>query len=143
MTTVREFAWGDADYAEFCKLRQDWLRTPLGLDLRDDDLDAEQTQRHFGVYENDTLVGGAAVLLYDDGSAQLRQMVVVPNLRRRGLGQLIVQHAEAAMREAGVRRMFAQARLVAEKFYADCGYVRVGDEFMHVTIPHVRMEKTL
>jgi hypothetical protein len=143
MTTLREFAWGDADYMDFCRLRQDWLRAPLGLDLNDDNLDAEKTQRLFGVYEDDALIGGAAVLKHHDGSAQLRQMIVVPNFQRHGCGRLLMQHIEAAMYEAAVDRMFLLARLVAEDFYARCGYARVGDEFTHVTIPHVRMEKTL
>jgi len=140
---LREFSWGDADYLEFCRLRQDWLRTPLGLNLSDDNLDAEKAQRLFGVYEKGILIGGAAALVNADGDAQLRQMIISPSLQRRGCGRLLVAHIEANMRKASIRRIFLLARLDAEGFYARCGYARIGDEFMHVTIPHIRMAKAL
>ncbi len=140
---MREFSWGDADYIEFCRLRQDWLRTPLGLSLSDDNLDVEKVQRLFGVYEEDALVGGAAVIVHANGNAQLRQMIISPSVQRRGCGKLLVQHIEANLREASIRQVFLLARLHTEGFYARCGYVRVGGEFMHVTIPHIRMEKVL
>lgn len=143
MPAILEFAWGNADYTEYCSLRQDWLRTPLGLNLNDDDLGAEKIQRLFGVYEDDVLIGGAAIIAHDDGNFQLRQMIIAPDFQHRGYGQLLMQYIEAAMREASVSRMFLLARLVAEGFYTRCGYTRVGDEFMHVTIPHIRMEKAL
>jgi len=143
VSLLREFSWGDADYIEFCRLRQDWLRTPLGLNLSDDDLDAEKAQRLFGIYEKNSLVGGAAILVHADGDAQLRQMIISPSFQRRGYGRMLVKHIEASMRKASIHRIFLLARLEAKVFYTRCGYARIGDEFMHVTIPHIRMEKAL
>jgi len=139
---VREFAWGTPDYEEFCRLRQRYLRAPLGLDLYDEDLDAERACRHLGMYDGDVLIGGALVLV-DDHTAQLRQMLVVPEYRRRGLGRQIVRQVEAAARERSARLLFLNARLEVAEFYRRCGYRSVGDEFVHVKIPHVRMEKSL
>jgi len=142
-TRLREFAWGSSDYEEFCRLRQRYLRAPLGLDLYDEDLAAEQAHRHFGLYCDDELIGGAVFVTGADGTAQLRQMLVAPEYRRHGLGHRIVRHVEAAAREASIQLLFLEARLEAVEFYRRCGYRRVGDEFFHVTIPHVRMEKSL
>jgi len=140
---LREFAWDSTDYEEFCRLRQRYLRAPLGLDLHDEDLAAERADRHIGLYHDDELIGGAILAPAAGDTAQLRQMLVVPQYRRRGLGHRIVQHIEAAARESSLRLLFLEARLEAVEFYRQCGYRRVGDEFIHVTIPHVRMEKSL
>ena len=70
-------------------------------------------------------------------------MLVVPEFQRRGLGQLVVRSIEEAVRLDAIRLMHLSARLAAVDFYAHCGYTRVGDEFVHMTIPHIRMEKTL
>ncbi len=143
MATVREFAWGSSDYRDFCRLRQHHLRAPLGLDLRDEGLDVERTQLLFGLYDEDRLIGGAIVVPLGDRHAQLRQMLVVPDARGRGLGRLLIEHIEAVLRERPVRLLHMNARLEAVGFYERCGYGCIGDEFIHITIPHVRMEKLL
>lgn len=142
-TRLREMAWGSSEYEDFCRLRQRYLRAPLGLDLRDEDLDAERSHRHFGLYHDDELIGGAVLVAGSDERAQLRQMLVVPEYRRRGLGRRIVRLIEATARESSTRLLFLEARLESVDFYRHCGYRAVGDEFIHVTIPHVRMEKPL
>lgn len=143
MATVRNVPWGGSDYREYCRLRQKYLRAPLGLDLYDEDLDAERTQLLFGLYDGTALTGGAIVVPHADRSAQLRQMLVVPDARGHGLGRLLVEHIEAALRERTVRVLYMNARLEAVGFYERCGYDPVGDEFIHVSVPHVRMEKNL
>ncbi len=143
MVTVRDFRWGGNDYREFCRLRQEYLRAPLGLDIYAEDLDAERTQLLFGLYDGAALIGGAIVVPLSEHRAQLRQMLVVQDSQGRGLGRLLVEHVEAALRGRGIRLLSMNARLEAVGFYERCGYERVGDEFVHVTIPHVRMEKAL
>lgn len=143
MVEAGEFEWGGADYDVFCRMRQQYLRAPLELDLFAEDLAAEREHRHFGLYEDERLVGGASIVPHADGSAQLRQMLVTPEFRRRGLGRLLVRHMEAALREHSVPLLYMNARLEAVDFYARCGYTCVGDEFVHATIPHLRMEKML
>lgn len=143
MPELREIDWGGAEYREFCRLRQQYLRAPLGLDLTDEDLDAERAHRHFGLFEDGTLIGGAVIVPKDTDTAQLRQMFVVPEHRSRGLGRLIVRHIEAVASESRVGRLFLEARIEAVDFYRRCGFQTVGEGFVHLTIPHIRMEKSL
>ncbi|MFW2403167.1 MAG: GNAT family N-acetyltransferase [Gammaproteobacteria bacterium] len=140
---IREFDWGTADYRAFCELRQEILRVPLGLNLYDEDLDAEKNHVHIGLFDGDRLAGGAILIRHDDAVGQLRQMLVVPDLRNRGLGRGIVDGVEAAARARAMPTLFLHARLIAVDFYRRCGFATVGDEFISHGIPHVRMEKSL
>lgn len=143
MPEIREFAWGTPDYGAFCELRQEILRAPLGLNLYDEDLDAEKSHAHIGLFDGDRLAGGALLIEHGDKVGQLRQMLVIPELRNRGLGRRIVGGVEDAARARSMRTLFLHARHVAVDFYRRCGFATVGDEFVSHGIPHVRMEKTL
>ena len=144
MARVREIDWDSADCAKFLDLRQRYLRAPLGLDLHDEDLDTERDCRHFALLDDEgALIGGAVVVPHDDTSAQIRQMLVRPDQRRRGHGAEIVAAIEATLRDNGIEHIFLNARADAIEFYERCGYRVTGAEFLHVTIPHRRMEKSL
>jgi predicted GNAT family N-acyltransferase len=143
MIDIREFDWGSSDYRAFCQLRQEYLRTPIGYDLFDEDLDAERDHLHFGLYTGTRLAGGAILIRTDEHVGQLRQMLVIPEFRRRGLGRRIVNRIEEAARNISLRLLFLNARLPAVDFYRRCGFETAGEEFSSHGIPHVRMEKLL
>lgn len=140
---IREFDWGTPDYRTFCELRQEILRVPLGLNLYDEDLNAERNHAYVGLFNGDRLAGGAILIEHGDEVGQLRQMLVIPELRKRGLGHRIVGGVEDAARARSIRTLFLHARLIAVEFYRGCRFVAVGDEFVSHGIPHVRMEKSL
>lgn len=48
---LRQIAHGSAAYSAACALRNRVLRLPLGLDLYREDLAAEVSQLHFGLYD--------------------------------------------------------------------------------------------
>ena len=143
MVRIAEFDWGSEHYAAFCDLRQEFLRAPLGLDLFDEDLDAERDQRHFGIFDDGNLVGGAIIIERPDGTAQLRQMIVRPGHQGTGLGTQLIAEIESALRQASIGKLVLHARTGAVPFYERCGYRVVGDEFEHVSIPHRHMQKDL
>ena len=45
---------GSPEYVDGCALRHRVLRVPLGLSIYDDDLDAEQSDLHFGMFDGTT-----------------------------------------------------------------------------------------
>jgi GNAT superfamily N-acetyltransferase len=73
----------------------------------------------------------------------MRQLAVVPELQKRGIGTALVEYSEDLARKAGYRRMILHARETAVAFYEKLGYSRLGDRFEEVTIPHWAMEKHL
>lgn len=61
--------------------------------------------------------------------AEVKRMYVVPASRRRGLARLVLDHLEAAAREAGAEVMVLETGIEqpeALALYADAGYTPVG-----------------
>jgi predicted GNAT family N-acyltransferase len=104
-----------------------------------------------------TLVGTARIMPTDKGTAghplppecsgerRLRQILIAPQLRRRGLGAWLMGEAEAYAHESGARRTGLAARESAYGFYQRCGYSRIGEEYLSplTGIPHTHMSKAL
>jgi GNAT superfamily N-acetyltransferase len=141
--TFREAAHGSPEYRETAELRNCVLRKPIGLKFSAEDMEAEKRYRHLACYCGDRL---AACLMLDpleNGDIRMRQLAVVPELQRQGIGTALVKYSETWAGNAGYRRMILHARETAMVFYERLGYSRVGDQFEEVTIPHWAMEKRL
>jgi predicted GNAT family N-acyltransferase len=139
--SVVEIEFGSPLYREELILRDEILRKPLGLKLTERTED-EADCRHFGLVEAGHLSACLIVVPRGAGLVQIRQMAVRSDRQGCGLGRLLMKGAEAAIRAAGVQRIFLNARHTAVGFYEKLGYHPVGEGFIEVGIPHQRMEKT-
>lgn len=141
----RSFPYDSEDYKQAWDLRERVLRQPLGLSLRDEDLSGEIDQIHFGLFDqNGTLLAClTAVADLVMNKAKLRQMAVDPEKQGLGLGRHLMLEAEKSLRDRGISFVQLNARLTARDFYARLGYTELGGIFNEVTIPHIRMEKSL
>lgn len=130
-------------YQQVIGLRQRVLRAPLGLNIYDDDLEAETAQIIF-VYEQDGQVLGCVLLQhYDAATFKLRQMAVDSDMQGKGIGALLVREAGLYAVRAGKSRIVLHARQEAIPFYQRQGYTQHGEVFTEVGIPHRRMELQL
>jgi predicted GNAT family N-acyltransferase len=142
--TFRSIPFGSADYDQECRLRNEVLRRPLGLDLFAEDLAAEREQQHFGLFDaSGRIVACVIAVPQSPTKAKIRQMAVDPSRQRQGLGQRLLRAVEEQLCEAGVERTSLHARVEAVPFYRSLGYAVVGEEFIEVGIPHLAMEKTI
>lgn len=131
-------------WREMVALRHRVLRAPLGLCFSPADLAVEADQRHLALRIGDILAGTVLLLPPGpDGSAKLRQMAIDPAFAGRGLGTLLLRHAETVLRGLGATEARLSARASAIGFYARCGYVPEGDVFTEVTLPHRLMRHRL
>jgi len=141
---IRQVQHGSDDYRRILDMRYAILREPLGLDWSDEDLRAEAEQWHFGLFgDEDTLVACVVAKPLDPQAVKLRQMAVAEPFRAKGNGRALLQGVEAILRQKGIRRIQMDARKIAVGFYERLGYAIEGTEFTQVTIPHLRMVKTL
>jgi GNAT superfamily N-acetyltransferase len=60
---------------------------------------------------------------------QLRGMATLAEYRGKGLGKLIVDFAIGQLRKRGADYIWCNARKVASKFYKDCGFKIISNEF--------------
>jgi ribosomal protein S18 acetylase RimI-like enzyme len=142
--TFREIAFGTDEYELECVLRDDVLRKPLGLSLKDEDLAAEENQLHFGLFEPDgALVACVIAAPLSRIEARIRQMAVDPSRQGKGLGRRIMSELEKNLQARGFTRFCLDARVSAVRFYEKLGYAIVGEEFIGVTGPHLRMVKAV
>lgn len=135
--------FGGPQYLEARALRERVLRAPLGIPLRDEDVDDDQNQHTLVALAG---AGVAACLMLkraDAKTMKLRQMAVAPEYQRTGLGSALVRYAEDWARSEGIETIVMDARAEVTPFYEKLGYSADGAPFTSVGIPHRKMRKHL
>lgn len=141
MLEVRSISFGSEAYRASCDLRDEVLRQPLGLKLSVVDTEEDQHQQHWGLYENDHLIGCLIAKPRGEGVVQLRQYSITNERQGEGLGRILMEGVEAELRAQGIRHIWLHAREPVIGFYAKLGYQPVGELFQEVGRPHQIMEK--
>lgn len=131
------------EYEQVWQLREEVLRKPLGMSLKNEDLSMDAVDNIFIATEKDRVIG--CLMLHDiDGSIiKFRQMAVYGEWQSKGIGKLLIQAAEKHAAAKGYTTVKLHARMVAEGFYRRLGYTPEGAQFTEVGIPHVLMQKNL
>jgi len=140
------------------KLLYEHLYKPWGVDP-DFDWFSASAGGEFLVARNKSgvLLGTVRIMPTDDNSPghpipeecanerRLRQVLVDPAMRGRGIGLQLMQAAEARVVELGADRVGLASRYQAYDFYQRCGYRFYGEEYISrlTHIPHRHMSKEL
>ncbi|MBY0356537.1 MAG: GNAT family N-acetyltransferase [Candidatus Obscuribacterales bacterium] len=141
---IKEVAYGSEIYELAKGLREEVLRRPLGLDFIGVDLSEEKRQIHIvAVDQGGAVVGTVLLIPLNEGRIKLRQMAISPALQGKGAGRKVIEFAESIAKSRNFHTIEMHARLYARGFYEKLGYKAEGDEFIEVTIPHVKMTKAL
>lgn len=144
MPRFRVIDFASAHYRATLFLRQQVLREPLDLVLSERDLNGEERQWHFGLFDDpDRLIACLVAAPADATSVRLRQMAVIPGMQGRGLGRALMRQTENHLRQRGIGQCTLHARIQAIGFYEKLGYSTTGPIFTELGIPHQRMIKTL
>jgi GNAT superfamily N-acetyltransferase len=75
---------------------------------------------------NGAIVGFAAVEPRADGETELDALFVEPEIRRRGIGRLLVEHSAEVARQNGSAAIHVVGNPHAEEFYIACGFKQIG-----------------
>lgn len=127
------------EFQEVWNLREEVLRKPLGLSLKNDNLSRDFIDTIFVASSDGSVIGCVFMHRLSDEQIQLRAMAVYPTWQGKGVGRMLVQAAEKYAWHAGYKQIILHARKVAMGFYASMGYTPYGDEFTEVGIPHYMM----
>jgi len=130
-------------YLESVSLRQDVLRTPLGLKFTKENMVTDEHEYHIAASDGDNLVGILLLRPLDNGFIKMRQVAVREEFQGKGIGQKLVEFAEEFATGLGFNIMELHARKVSLNFYERLNYAVVGEQFEEIGIPHFRMEKNL
>lgn len=143
MLKIRTVRHGSPEYWETIQLRRRILRTPLGLDFDPEDLEKEVRDLHIAGFDLARLVGCLVLTPENAEDIKMRQVAVDDQIQGKGIGTKLVIFSERLARDRGYKRMVLSARDTAVPFYERLKYVKEGDEFEEVTVPHWRMVKAL
>jgi len=131
------------NYWEAVKLRQNLLRTPLGLEFSIKELQQERNDIHMGLFSEDVLLGCVVLSPKSLQTVRLRQLAVLPLFQNQGLGKKLVQRAEEIARENGYQEIILHSRQNVVGFYEKLGYQKHGKPFQEITLQHQKMIKKL
>lgn len=140
---LRETSAGSEEYRQLLDLRFAELRKPLELTWTKEELEADQGDRHFGLYLAGDLVGTCVARELGDGVVKLRQIAVNAERQGEGLGLLLMARVEERLAAEGMSRCELNARLTVVGFYERAGYAGVGDLFEEIGMPHFKMRKLI
>jgi predicted GNAT family N-acyltransferase len=140
---LKQIDYGTPEYQQMVQLRKQILRQPLGLSFTDEELAREKNDILIAAFDDDEILGCCMLCPQDTNTLRLRQMAVLDNLQRKGIGASIMSFAENLARDKGYRNMVMHARNSAIGFYEKFGYKVKGSEFTEVNLPHHVMEKKL
>lgn len=124
-------------------LRSKVLRIPLGLKFSEEELENEYNQIHFGVFDNDLLVGILIMVPSENQSVKMRQVAIDPYHQAKGIGVQLVQFSEKYVEELGFEKIELHARETAKRFYEKLNYKTDNKLFYEIGIPHFKMWKKL
>lgn len=126
------------------QLREEVLRKPLGLSLKNEDLSGEKEDIIILAQDKTGAVTGCVLLRpLPEHQFRLRQMAVTDHLQGKGIGRRLINAAEQYVAAQGGLRIMLHARMYAVPFYLKQGYRVVSDNFLEVGLPHVVMQKDL
>jgi len=99
------------------------------------DGDSLPTTLHFGIYDNETILGVISVFeanhlfFTEERQFQIRGMAVLDANQNKGLGKKLVQKAEEYIMAKHGSRIWFNAREIAVGFYQKMGYTIIGNAF--------------
>lgn len=79
-----------------------------------------ETCAGFVIYQTDDIVNSWR---FKEGWGDVREIYVIPSLRRRGLGRFLLYTAEMKLKESGTEKAYCLPSAGAEGFFRACGYV--------------------
>ena len=135
--------YNSEQYIESVALRQDVLRTPLGLKFTKENKTNDANELHVAASNGNALIGILLLRPISDDIVKMRQVAVKSSEQGKGIGKKMVAFCEALSKGMGFKQIELHARQVALNFYLDLNYEQIGETFLEIGIPHFKMIKNL
>ncbi|MFT8312986.1 MAG: GNAT family N-acetyltransferase [Clostridium sp.] len=131
-------------YKEVVEMRYRIFFKPFNcsMDMVFDNLEEESI--HLVCCDNN-IVAGYARLNIIDKTAQISQVVVKEEYRKKGIGSELIRELTDKSRESGMKKIILNAKIEIVDLYRSLGYEAVGQEFPSIKtgLSHIKMEKTI
>ena len=97
--------------------------------------DDDDETLHFGAYDEGNLIGVLSCYInngthFNQGkNYQIRGVAVVKKLQQKGIGKILMLHAEKALKTKVCDNVWLNARVIAKSFYTKLDYLEIGAVF--------------
>ncbi len=98
--------------------------------------ESDEISMHTVAYDQEGQPVATGRLLPD---GHIGRMAVRKNLRRQGIGTLVLSTLLAEAKRLGYGELVLHAQMHAQQFYERHGFIRTGDAFFEAGIPHIKM----
>jgi len=142
-TIFKTFDVDGSEYQKALALRQKILRDPLRLTITKDDLKGEERDIHIGGFYKEELTACCILSPVQKIQMKVRQVAVDDKCQGMGIGTHLMEYAENQAIRNGSESIILHARKNVMPWYVSLGYEVIGEEFLEVGIPHVKMFKNL
>ena len=143
MIRIKEIAFNSSDFKKAVTIREEILRSPLGLSFSKEELEEEASDFHFAGFSGETMIGTLSLSPQNDETIRMRQVAVCSDYQKNGIGKQLVEFSENFAVKKGYKKMILHSREDVIPFYTKLGYSVFGDRFESVTLAHFCMERQL
>jgi predicted GNAT family N-acyltransferase len=141
--SFRQIEFDSKKYHQMVALRYEELREPLGLQFSQNDLLIDAKDFLLGGFIHEEIICCCILSHLTSNTFKLRQMAVRSDFQNKNMGRQMLLFAENFSVSKNIYYIEMNARLQAKPFYEKCGYNSIGEIFIEVNIPHLKMVKHL
>lgn len=140
---IQLISYLSAEYTQIIDLRNRELRFPLGMELTQEDIDAEKDHWHVACFEENQIIGNVTLVPLKNMHIKMRQVCIDRDFQGKGIGTKMLIFCENFAKEKGYENIFCHARATATPFYIKHGYQMIGEPFEEIGILHYYMMKKI
>lgn len=140
---VQVIFYDSTEYWAAVRLREIVLRLPLFLRFSCEELLRESEELMICLFADDQKMVATNQFVIAENSAKMRQVATGKSYQGKGFGRRLYLESEEILKAKGIREIHCHARLSARAFYLKMGFEVYSEEFLEVSIPHVKMRKVL
>lgn len=137
---IKAIKFNSEAYYQAQEIREKYLRLPLGINFTPDDLEIDRHAYHMVAYNKDQIIG-CVLGIKENEKVKIRQMLVIPEYQKQGIGSLLLKKIEEVFCDLGINHFYLHARQESIIFYQKNGYIFTGNSFLEVGIFHQRADK--
>ena len=131
------------DFSAVRSVRAAVFQSEQGIEPELDFDGKDETSDQIIAYINDRPIGTARIRYLDDRTAKIERLAVLPIVRGKGIGKLIMEKAIELAAQKKMQEVVIHSQEYIQGLHQKLGFEPEGAVFEEAGIPHVKMRKKL
>lgn len=130
------------DLSKVKDIRINIFNKELGISLNDIFDNDDQKLEQFFITNNEKIIGTFR-LREQNNSYKIERMGILSEYRSQGFGRAALEEIKTYSKKMGKSKIILDSIYDARNFYANSGFIPIGDVYSKVGIPHVKMHVSI